>query len=136
MLQRNLTASFSFFPLIFNPYGMIFQRSRVILPAFQEGRGEPSHPGNGSLFFVSQIAERGRPCRKSKDLCDFPEFCNGFSEYCVPDTMAADLEPCNNKTAYCFGGICRDLDRQCMDLFGKRMRCSFVCLFVFELLLF
>ncbi|XP_051037999.1 A disintegrin and metallopeptidase domain 3 [Phodopus roborovskii] len=69
-----------------------------------------------------KIAERGRPCRRSKDLCDFPEFCNGLSEYCVPDTKAADLEPCNNRTAYCYGGICRDLDRQCMDLFGKHAK--------------
>ncbi|XP_027251195.1 A disintegrin and metallopeptidase domain 3 isoform X2 [Cricetulus griseus] len=66
-----------------------------------------------------KIAERGRPCRKSTDLCDFPEFCNGSSEFCVPDTKAADLEPCNNKTAYCYGGICQDLDRQCMNIFGK-----------------
>ncbi|GAB1293055.1 A disintegrin and metallopeptidase domain 3 [Apodemus speciosus] len=59
-----------------------------------------------------KIAERGRLCRKSKDLCDFPEFCNGVSEYCVPDVKAADLEPCNNDTAYCYGGVCRDPDRQ------------------------
>ncbi|KAL1773249.1 disintegrin and metalloproteinase domain-containing protein 18, partial [Sigmodon hispidus] len=69
-----------------------------------------------------KIAERGRLCRKSKDLCDFPEFCNGISEFCVPDTLAADLEPCNNETAFCFGGICRDLDRQCMDLLGKHQQ--------------
>ncbi|XP_051025420.1 A disintegrin and metallopeptidase domain 3-like [Acomys russatus] len=66
-----------------------------------------------------KVAERGSMCRRSKDLCDFPEFCNGSSEYCVPDIIAADLEPCNNNTAYCFGGVCRDLDRQCSDLFGK-----------------
>nr|CAA45534.1 Cyritestin [Mus musculus] len=65
------------------------------------------------------IAERGRLCRKSKDQCDFPEFCNGETEGCAPDTKAADLEPCNNETAYCFGGVCRDPDRQCTDLFGK-----------------
>ncbi|XP_021026414.1 A disintegrin and metallopeptidase domain 3 isoform X2 [Mus caroli] len=65
------------------------------------------------------IAERGRLCRKSRDQCDFPEFCNGESESCAPDTKAADLEPCNNETAYCFGGVCRDPDRQCTDLFGK-----------------
>ncbi|XP_031195184.1 A disintegrin and metallopeptidase domain 3-like isoform X3 [Mastomys coucha] len=68
---------------------------------------------------VCKIAERGRLCRKSRDQCDFPEFCNGVNEYCVPDTKAADLEPCNNETAYCFGGICRDPDRQCTNLFGK-----------------
>uniref|UniRef100_A0A8C5L1I9 ADAM metallopeptidase domain 3 n=1 Tax=Jaculus jaculus TaxID=51337 RepID=A0A8C5L1I9_JACJA len=70
------------------------------------------------------IADRGRLCRKSKDMCDFPEFCNGNSEYCGPDTMSADLEPCNNRTAYCFGGICRDPDRQCKDIFGKHAKGS------------
>ncbi|XP_028624130.1 A disintegrin and metallopeptidase domain 3-like [Grammomys surdaster] len=66
-----------------------------------------------------KIAERGRLCRKSTDMCDFPEFCNGVSEHCVADIKAADLEPCNNYTAFCYGGICQDLDRQCTDLFGK-----------------
>uniref|UniRef100_A0ABK0L8C2 ADAM metallopeptidase domain 3A n=1 Tax=Rattus norvegicus TaxID=10116 RepID=A0ABK0L8C2_RAT len=66
-----------------------------------------------------KIAERGRLCRKSTDQCDFPEFCNGTSEFCVADIKAADLEPCNNETAYCFKGVCQDRDRQCTDLFGK-----------------
>ncbi|XP_040587895.1 A disintegrin and metallopeptidase domain 3-like [Mesocricetus auratus] len=85
---------------------------------------KPSECGTGDCCDrrSCKIAERGRPCRTSKDLCDFPEFCNGSSEYCVPDTKTADLEPCNNKTAFCFGGICRDLDRQCMDLFGKHAK--------------
>ncbi|XP_027251194.1 A disintegrin and metallopeptidase domain 3-like [Cricetulus griseus] len=75
-----------------------------------------------------KIAERGRPCRKSTDLCDFPEFCNGSSEFCVPDTKSADLELCNNKTAYCYGGICQDLDRQCMDIFGKHAKgANYLC---------
>ncbi|XP_055475394.1 A disintegrin and metallopeptidase domain 3-like, partial [Psammomys obesus] len=65
------------------------------------------------------IAERGRLCRRGTDLCDFAEFCNGSSEYCVPDIIAANLEPCSNRTAYCYNGVCQDLDRQCSNLFGK-----------------
>uniref|UniRef100_A0A8C9KJU8 A disintegrin and metallopeptidase domain 3-like n=1 Tax=Panthera tigris altaica TaxID=74533 RepID=A0A8C9KJU8_PANTA len=61
----------------------------------------------------------GTMCRQSQDLCDFPEFCNGTSEFCVPDVISADLQPCNNNTAYCFQGICQDTDRQCAELFGK-----------------
>uniref|UniRef100_A0A667FXL7 ADAM metallopeptidase domain 18 n=1 Tax=Lynx canadensis TaxID=61383 RepID=A0A667FXL7_LYNCA len=70
------------------------------------------------------IAERGRLCRKMTDPCDFPEFCNGTSEACVPDVKSADLEPCNNNTAYCYEGICRDPDVQCEALFGKFAKVS------------
>ncbi|XP_051688343.2 A disintegrin and metallopeptidase domain 3 isoform X2 [Oryctolagus cuniculus] len=70
------------------------------------------------------IAHRGLSCRKSTDPCDFPEYCNGTSEICVPDIKAADLEPCQNKTAYCYKGRCRDLDRQCADFLGVYARGS------------
>ncbi|XP_003803236.1 A disintegrin and metallopeptidase domain 3-like [Otolemur garnettii] len=62
---------------------------------------------------------RGQLCRQSRDVCDFAEYCNGTSEFCGPDFQAADLEPCNNRTAYCRLGVCQDLDRQCVELFGK-----------------
>ncbi|XP_045853394.1 A disintegrin and metallopeptidase domain 3-like [Meles meles] len=71
-----------------------------------------------------QIAERGRLCRKMTDPCDFPEYCNGSSIFCVPDVKSADLEPCNNKTAYCFNGVCQDPDMQCEKLFGKFAKVS------------
>lgn len=71
------------------------------------------------FLFVSQISERGRLCRISKDPCDFTEFCNGASEHCMRDITSADFEPCNNKTAFCYKGICRDREKQCMELFGK-----------------
>ncbi|XP_039098521.1 A disintegrin and metallopeptidase domain 3-like isoform X3 [Hyaena hyaena] len=70
------------------------------------------------------IAERGRLCRKRKDPCDFPEYCNGTSSACVPDVVSADLQPCNNNTAYCYRGICRDPDVQCETLFGKFAKVS------------
>ncbi|CAD7680310.1 unnamed protein product [Nyctereutes procyonoides] len=66
-----------------------------------------------------QISTKGTVCRESKDPCDFPEFCDGIHEYCVPDVQSADLEPCNNNTAYCYEGKCRDTDKQCAELFGK-----------------
>ncbi|CAD7680304.1 unnamed protein product [Nyctereutes procyonoides] len=70
------------------------------------------------------IAERGRLCRQRTDPCDFPEFCNGSSTSCVPDVKSVDLEPCNNKTAFCFGGVCQDPDIQCEKLFGKFAKVS------------
>uniref|UniRef100_A0A8C3WPQ6 A disintegrin and metallopeptidase domain 3-like n=1 Tax=Catagonus wagneri TaxID=51154 RepID=A0A8C3WPQ6_9CETA len=65
------------------------------------------------------LSQRGVVCRRSVDLCDFPEFCSGASEFCTEDVKAADFELCNNKTTYCFQGTCRDREKQCLELFGK-----------------
>ncbi|XP_013000132.1 A disintegrin and metallopeptidase domain 3-like isoform X1 [Cavia porcellus] len=65
------------------------------------------------------IMERGKLCRRSIDQCDFPEFCNGTSEFCVPDAKADDFEACNNNTAYCYRGRCRDTDVFCEEIHGK-----------------
>uniref|UniRef100_A0A671DTE5 A disintegrin and metallopeptidase domain 3-like n=1 Tax=Rhinolophus ferrumequinum TaxID=59479 RepID=A0A671DTE5_RHIFE len=70
------------------------------------------------------VSERGYTCRISKDACDFTEFCNGNSEYCPQDVTSLDFEPCHNKTAYCYKGICRDPDQQCAELFGKFAKAS------------
>ncbi|XP_066093602.1 A disintegrin and metallopeptidase domain 3-like [Saccopteryx bilineata] len=72
--------------------------------------------------------KRGHLCRKSTDPCDFSEYCSGTSELCAPDMRAVDFEPCNNNTAYCYQGLCRDPDRQCSDLFGKFAKgSSYLC---------
>ncbi|XP_019489936.1 PREDICTED: disintegrin and metalloproteinase domain-containing protein 18-like, partial [Hipposideros armiger] len=70
------------------------------------------------------VADKGYICRISKDPCDFTEFCNGSIEYCPRDVTSADFEPCNNHTAFCYKGICRDRDLQCMELFGKFAKSS------------
>ncbi|XP_049487433.1 A disintegrin and metallopeptidase domain 3-like isoform X3 [Panthera uncia] len=82
---------------------------------------EPAECGTGPCCDKNTclLSVKGTMCRQSQDLCDFPEFCNGTSEFCVPDVISADLQPCNNNTAYCFQGICQDTDRQCAELFGK-----------------
>ncbi|XP_013363169.1 PREDICTED: disintegrin and metalloproteinase domain-containing protein 18-like isoform X2 [Chinchilla lanigera] len=77
------------------------------------GSGQCCHPDSCSIL------ERASLCRKSTDPCDFPEFCDGISEFCVPDTKAADFEPCSNSTAYCYKGRCRDTDLLCMEIHGK-----------------
>ena len=69
-------------------------------------------------------------------MCDFPEFCNGIAEFCVPDMKSADLELCNNKTAFCYQGICQDTDKQCAELFGKCNGCIYFLRFIFKLYLF
>ncbi|KAM5174121.1 A disintegrin and metallopeptidase domain 3-like [Callospermophilus lateralis] len=68
---------------------------------------------------MPELYERGHLCRRSRDDCDFAEFCNGTSEFCMPDVKAANLEPCHNYTAYCLYGLCRDPSRQCKDIFGR-----------------
>ncbi|XP_047405623.1 A disintegrin and metallopeptidase domain 3-like [Sciurus carolinensis] len=77
------------------------------------GSGACCNKANCKMF------ERGHLCRRSRDDCDFPEYCNGTSPSCVPDVKAANLEPCNNGSAYCLSGICRDPSRHCMELFGR-----------------
>ena len=74
-------------------------------------------------------------CRKSTDLCDFEEYCNGTSEFCVPHVKSADFEVCSNKTTYCFGGKCQDTDIQCAELFGRCNSCTFFLWFIFKLYL-
>ncbi|XP_024905786.1 A disintegrin and metallopeptidase domain 3 [Pteropus alecto] len=71
-----------------------------------------------------QISERGRICRISTNPCDFTEFCDGNSEFCLNDITSADFETCSNKTAFCYKGRCRDPDRQCVELFGKFAKAS------------
>ena len=88
------------------------------------------------FFLFSQILDRGTECRRSTDPCDFPEFCNGISEFCVPDMRAADLQTCNNKSSYCFRGICQDRTKQCVTLFGKCNNLSFPLSFIFKLSFF
>ncbi|XP_059012353.1 disintegrin and metalloproteinase domain-containing protein 5-like [Mustela lutreola] len=64
----------------------------------------------------------GIQCRKSLDECDFPEYCNGVSSHCVPDTYARDGQSCDSGDAYCFGGRCRIHNKQCKDLIGGASR--------------
>ncbi|XP_014392387.1 PREDICTED: disintegrin and metalloproteinase domain-containing protein 18 [Myotis brandtii] len=85
----------------------------TFIPSAECGNG-PCCDNKTCLLFP-----RGHICRRSIDPCDFTEFCTGRSEYCVPDMKAIDLEPCNNKTAFCYKGVCRDPARQCAELFGK-----------------
>ncbi|XP_057608328.1 disintegrin and metalloproteinase domain-containing protein 5-like [Chionomys nivalis] len=61
-------------------------------------------------------------CRKSTGECDFPEYCNGNLSYCGRDTYLRDGEYCDSGQAFCFHGLCRTTDKQCIDLLGKGVR--------------
>ncbi|XP_004648816.1 disintegrin and metalloproteinase domain-containing protein 1a-like, partial [Octodon degus] len=65
--------------------------------------------------------ERGDVCRFAHDECDLSEYCDGTSEECPADSYKEDGTLCN-RIYYCFGGECRDPDRQCLNLFGSPAR--------------
>ncbi|XP_004394515.1 PREDICTED: disintegrin and metalloproteinase domain-containing protein 5-like [Odobenus rosmarus divergens] len=64
----------------------------------------------------------GIQCRKPLDECDFPEYCDGVSSHCVPDTYARDGQSCDSGDAFCYGGRCRTHSKQCKDLIGGASR--------------
>ncbi|XP_006253384.1 disintegrin and metalloproteinase domain-containing protein 5 isoform X2 [Rattus norvegicus] len=67
-------------------------------------------------------------CRKSKNECDFEEYCNGNDAYCVPDTFARNGQYCDSGQAFCYSGLCMTSNNQCMNLLGKYVRgASFAC---------
>ncbi|XP_051025421.1 disintegrin and metalloproteinase domain-containing protein 5-like [Acomys russatus] len=61
-------------------------------------------------------------CRKPVDECDFVEYCNGDQPYCVPDTYSRNGQPCGSGEGYCYNGVCRTAEKQCMKLLGKGVR--------------
>ncbi|XP_044541361.1 disintegrin and metalloproteinase domain-containing protein 1a-like [Gracilinanus agilis] len=63
------------------------------------------------------IQKANEVCRPSKHECDFPEYCNGTSIWCQPDVYKQDGTKC--KDGYCFEGHCQNLDKQCVEVFGK-----------------
>ncbi|XP_064128010.1 A disintegrin and metallopeptidase domain 3-like [Loxodonta africana] len=76
-----------------------------------------------------QVTEHGEVCRESVDPCDLIEYCNGTSELCGPDMNTLNFEQCLNETAFCYNGLCRSMDRQCFEVFGKFARgADYLCL--------
>ncbi|KAM9336916.1 disintegrin and metalloproteinase domain-containing protein 9 [Symphorus nematophorus] len=63
-----------------------------------------------------QIKVAGTECRKSVNVCDLPEYCNGKNATCPNDFYAMDGLPCQG--AYCFEGRCQTYDYQCKHLFA------------------
>ncbi|XP_001371130.2 disintegrin and metalloproteinase domain-containing protein 1a-like [Monodelphis domestica] len=63
------------------------------------------------------------PCRPSVDECDLPEYCNGTSMWCQPDTYKQDGTPCRGP-GYCYQGRCRSVENQCVQIFGEGSRAA------------
>ncbi|NXL66969.1 ADA15 protein, partial [Chordeiles acutipennis] len=65
-----------------------------------------------------QLLRAGHPCREPLGECDLPEFCDGVSPHCPPDTFLQDGQPCARGRASCYGGACATYEGQCQQLLG------------------
>uniref|UniRef100_A0A8C4Q999 Uncharacterized protein n=1 Tax=Eptatretus burgeri TaxID=7764 RepID=A0A8C4Q999_EPTBU len=67
---------------------------------------------------------QGFQCRPSTVECDFPEYCDGLSSTCPSHTFAQNGQPCANNSAYCYGGVCQTLNKQCQDIWGGEAKAA------------
>ncbi|NWJ06502.1 ADA15 protein, partial [Crypturellus undulatus] len=65
-----------------------------------------------------QPRRAGQLCRATRGECDLPEFCDGRSAHCPPDTFLQDGQPCGGGRARCATGACATLEGQCQQLLG------------------
>ncbi|NXY81755.1 ADA15 protein, partial [Alcedo cyanopectus] len=65
-----------------------------------------------------RLRRAGHPCREPLGECDLPEFCDGVSPHCPPDTFLQDGQPCASGQAVCYGGACATYEGQCQQLLG------------------
>uniref|UniRef100_A0A7N4Q1K3 ADAM metallopeptidase domain 15 n=1 Tax=Sarcophilus harrisii TaxID=9305 RepID=A0A7N4Q1K3_SARHA len=77
----------------------------------------------GPCCRACRLVEAARPCRPSADQCDLPEYCDGASPHCPPDSYKQDGAPCRGE-GRCYRGRCRSLRGQCEALFGPGSRAA------------
>ncbi|XP_015505665.1 disintegrin and metalloproteinase domain-containing protein 15 isoform X1 [Parus major] len=65
-----------------------------------------------------QLRRAGHVCRELLGECDLPEFCDGVSPRCPPDTFLQDGQPCAGGRARCYSGACATYEGQCQQLLG------------------
>ncbi|XP_054035145.1 disintegrin and metalloproteinase domain-containing protein 15 [Dryobates pubescens] len=65
-----------------------------------------------------QLRPAGHRCRDPLGECDLPEFCDGLSPLCPPDSFLQDGQPCASGQALCYGGACATYEGQCQQLLG------------------
>ncbi|XP_052018847.1 disintegrin and metalloproteinase domain-containing protein 26A-like [Apodemus sylvaticus] len=63
----------------------------------------------------------GTMCRKEKNECDLPEWCNGTSAECPGDVYKEDGTPCSDE-GYCYKMKCHQHEEQCRKIFGNGSR--------------
>ncbi|GAB6023339.1 hypothetical protein CHUAL_008140 [Chamberlinius hualienensis] len=65
-----------------------------------------------------QVKPIATKCRAEENECDFPEYCDGKSEYCPADVYKHNGYQCRYGKAYCYDGKCRTHTDQCKLLWG------------------
>ncbi|XP_014822111.1 PREDICTED: disintegrin and metalloproteinase domain-containing protein 8 isoform X1 [Calidris pugnax] len=65
-----------------------------------------------------KVKAAGVICRASKNDCDLPEHCTGFSAECPEDVFQENGFPCQNSNGYCYNGACPSHSEQCRMLWG------------------
>lgn len=65
-----------------------------------------------------QLRHAGHLCREPHGECDLPEFCDGVSPHCPPDSFLQDGQPCAGGHSVCYGGTCATYEGQCQQLLG------------------
>ncbi|XP_051831885.1 disintegrin and metalloproteinase domain-containing protein 1a-like [Antechinus flavipes] len=91
------------------------------LPSCQRRPG--SACASGPCCSECRLLEAATPCRPSVDECDLPEYCDGASPRCPPDSYKQDGAPCRAE-GRCYRGRCRSLRSQCEALFGAGSRAA------------
>ncbi|XP_075714930.1 disintegrin and metalloproteinase domain-containing protein 9 [Rhinoderma darwinii] len=79
---------------------------------------------NGGCCQNCRFSAGGTVCRDMTNECDLPEYCNGSSPFCQPDVFIQNGNPCQNKQAYCYNGICQYYDAQCQGIFGQEAKAA------------
>ncbi|NXV11719.1 ADAM8 protein, partial [Cepphus grylle] len=76
----------------------------------------------GSCCQDCKVKAAGVLCRASKNDCDLPEHCTGFSTECPEDVFQENGIPCQNGHGYCYNGACPSHGEQCRALWGAGSR--------------
>ncbi|NXX82562.1 ADA15 protein, partial [Urocolius indicus] len=66
-----------------------------------------------------QLRAAGHQCREAQGECDLPEFCDGLSPHCPPNSFVQDGQPCARGHALCYAGACATHASQCQQLLGQ-----------------
>ncbi|NWX70446.1 ADAM8 protein, partial [Alca torda] len=79
---------------------------------------EGAQCARGSCCQDCKVKAAGVLCRASKNDCDLPEHCTGFSAECPEDVFQENGIPCQNGHGYCYNGACPSHGEQCRALWG------------------
>lgn len=65
-----------------------------------------------------KVLPTSRECRRSRDVCDLAEFCDGASAVCPENNFAVNGLPCDGARGHCYDGRCPQRPDQCVKMYG------------------